>query len=87
MAISVPLVQTASREVNQLQHNIIQRLVPAINSLLSGPSLYTSDTMPSATAAWQFIRVRDAGQPEQLLLSLQKADGSYGWATVVIAPP
>ncbi len=49
---------------------------------------YTSGTLPGASAAWlgKFVRLYDVGYSEELLICLRKADGSYAWAVVALAP-
>ena len=87
MPISVARVQTESREVNQLQQNIITKLVPFVNGLERVPR-YAAASMPTANAEWsgKTIRVFDAGVPETLQMCLQNSNGSYAWVVLATAP-
>lgn len=87
MPVSVARVQTESREVNQLQQNIITKLVPFVNALERVPR-YSAATMPTAGMEWvgKTVRVFDAGAPETLQMCLQNSDGSFAWVTIAVAP-
>lgn len=87
MPISVARVQTDSREVNQLQQNIITKIVPFVNALERVPR-YAAATTPTASMEWtgKTIRVFDAGSPETLQMCLQNSDGSFAWVTIAVAP-
>jgi hypothetical protein len=85
--VNVARVQTDSREVNQLQQNIITALVPFVNGL-EVPRRYAAAALPTpeVNLAGKLIRVYDQGAAETLQMCLARADGSYGWAIIAIAP-
>jgi hypothetical protein len=87
MPINVARVQTDSREVNQLQQNIITKIIPFVNGLERVPR-YSAATIPTADISWagKTIRVFDAGTPETLQMCLQNSDGSFAWVTIAVAP-
>lgn len=86
MPVAVSKVQTASREVNQVQQNM-QALVAFANAL-EVPRRYTAASRPTATAtlAGKLIRVADDGAPETLQMCLRNSDGSHAWAIIAMAP-
>ncbi len=87
MPRSLPYVQTSSREVNQLQQALMRALAPITKPWPLGETI-TSAQLPTATSAvaHQGYFVKDAGQPERWVICMQKADGSYAWAVVALAP-
>lgn len=82
---SIPRVQTESREVNQLQQNIIPPVESAIGALES-PDRYGIAALPAAPERFAWARVKDPGAAEVLKVSLQSADGTWAWVTVATAP-
>jgi hypothetical protein len=82
-------VQSESRELNQAQENIIRVLNPILPMMLLMPRETVLSTNRPAASADNYLslaRVKDSAAAEILQVCLQKADGTYGWATIATAP-
>ena len=85
----IPRVQAESRELNQIQDNLIRVLNPLLPLALLVPNDVATTAArptPDVSRYLTLIRVKDAGQPERIQWCLQNSDGSYGWADLSIAP-
>ena len=75
--ISIPKVQTDSREVNQLQQNIHQAVVPKVNQLLESTS---RQNIMAQSGIW--VGSAAPATPITYAQWLSGAQGYWAWVTV-----
>ena len=77
-------IQSTIPELNRIQDQWIRILNPLLRAVMLSAVRYTKNQQPTATAKLSgvFIRVKDNGRPEQMMVCLENSNGGWEWVSV-----